>query len=147
MPGLRPRAGRRAGAEVGRRPLCYLMPARESPVETQHSAQTEGSVALGAAGMVPGAPHERRHGSTAPAPKQGTLPTGESPPSAPVGLGGLALVLGLEGRSRNVLDAQKDLTAVQRRQNDTAADRLLAWAAYRYAAGLGGAEERDGTMP
>ncbi|MDZ4198504.1 MAG: TolC family protein [Kiritimatiellia bacterium] len=43
-----------------------------------------------------------------------------------------------EGASRQVLDAQKDLTDMLRRRNDLVADVLRARARYRYATGLGG---------
>ena len=42
-----------------------------------------------------------------------------------------------EGRSRNVLDAQKDLTAALRRLNGAAAGLLRAHVDFRYAAGHG----------
>jgi outer membrane protein TolC len=42
-----------------------------------------------------------------------------------------------DGTSRQVLDAQKDLTAALRRRNDIASDLLRAWADHRHAAGLG----------
>jgi outer membrane protein TolC len=48
-----------------------------------------------------------------------------------------------EGTSRQVLDAQKDLTAVVRRQNSIAAELLRAYASYRYVSG----QPLEGTRP